>query len=118
MALPLDKIVDKIVAIGVPGIVLLIALHAVGFAGAAALTAALAALGGPLGMLGGLALLGVLVLISKGISSYGFEKILSASIDKMRSKGRSKEDIISDIRGYRFISKSLKEKMINHVRNA
>ena len=54
----MDKLVNKIVALGVPGLVLLIAMHLTGFAGAAALTAALASLGGPLGMLGGLAVLG------------------------------------------------------------
>ena len=59
----MDKLVDKIVALGVPGLVLLIAMSATGWAGAAALTTALAALGGPLGMLGGIAVLGMLSLI-------------------------------------------------------
>ena len=32
----MDKIIDKIVALGVPGLVLLVAMQVVGFAGAAA----------------------------------------------------------------------------------
>ena len=42
----MDKVVDKIVGLGVPGLVLLIAVSISGFSGAAALTAALASLGG------------------------------------------------------------------------
>lgn len=57
----MDRLVSKIAALGVPGLVLLVAMSATGYAGAAALTTALAALGGPLGMLGGIAVLGLLV---------------------------------------------------------
>lgn len=46
----MDQIVDKIAALGVPGLVLLVAMAFTGWAGAAALTTALAALGGSLGM--------------------------------------------------------------------
>ena len=63
----LDKIADKIAALGVPGLVLVIVMGTTGWAGAAALTTALAVLGGPLGMLGGIALLGVMLLISRAI---------------------------------------------------
>ena len=55
----MDKVVDKIAAFRVLGLILLVAMHIVGFAGAAALITALAVLGGPIGMLGGIALLGV-----------------------------------------------------------
>ena len=66
------KIVDKIAALGVPGMVLLAAMAVSGFSGAAAITAALALLGGPLGMLGGIGLLGILGLIAMGLTKYGF----------------------------------------------
>ena len=42
---PLEKIVSKVAALGVPGLILLIAIAATGLTGAAAITAALAALG-------------------------------------------------------------------------
>lgn len=71
----MDQLVDKIAELGVPGLVLLVAMAVTGWAGAAALTTALAVLGGPFGMLGGIALLGILGLIAKGLSDYGFEAI-------------------------------------------
>ncbi|HOX44555.1 MAG TPA: hypothetical protein PK668_13225 [Myxococcota bacterium] len=118
MNVPLDRIVDKIVGLGVPGLVLLIAVYVGGYAGGAALVAALAALGGPLGMIGGIALLGILVLISKGIADYGFERILRAALMKMRAKGKQKAVIISELRGYWFISSKLKERMVRFIEDA
>ena len=50
----MDKIVSKVAALGVPGLVLVIAINATGLAGGAAITTALAALG-PGGMKGGIA---------------------------------------------------------------
>ena len=50
----MDKIVQKVAALGVPGLVLVVAISATGLAGGAAITAALAALG-PGGMIGGIA---------------------------------------------------------------
>ena len=66
----MDKIVSKIAALGVPGLVLTVAIGATGLAGGAAITTALAAIG-PGGMIGGLVTLGVIGLISEGISKYG-----------------------------------------------
>jgi len=106
----MDKLVSKIAALGVPGLILLVAMSVSGFAGAAALTAALAALGGPLGMLGGIAVLGVLVLISNGLSKYGFEKIYEAVVNKLIEKGETKKSIKTKINSYP-ISNGLKRKL-------
>src|ERR1039458_10138998 len=57
--------VEGLVALGVPGLVLLIAVSVSGLAGAAALTSALAALGGPFGMVGAIGVLLLLVLVSE-----------------------------------------------------
>lgn len=103
----MDRIVDKIAALGVPGLVLLVAMAVSGFAGAAAVTAALAALGGPLGMLGGIAVLILLALISKGLAKYGFEALFKATVERLRKNGISKSDIKQKIQNYP-ISKSLK----------
>lgn len=106
----MDKIIEKIVALGVPGLVLLVAIATTGLAGGAAVVAALALLGGPFGMLGGLALLGFMVLISKAIAEYGFEKIYIGVIAGLKEKGESKAHILAKIHGYP-ISKDLKRKL-------
>ncbi len=111
----MDQIVSKIAALGVPGLVLLVAMAVTGWAGAAAITTALAMLGGPFGMLGGVAVLGILVLISQGLAEYGFEKIFQAVIDELRKKGKSKVDIGREVISYP-ISKDLKSKIIDYLR--
>ena len=90
----MDKVVEKIAALGVPGLVLLIAINATGLAGAAAITAGLAAIG-PGGMLGGIVILGVGVLISGAIAKYGFQAIYKGVINELQKRGTSKADIIS-----------------------
>jgi len=111
----MDKIVGKITALGIPGIVLLVAISTSGLAGGAAVVAALAVLGGPLGMIGGIALLGVLVLIANGIATYGFERIYKAVIAGLVEKGFSKVDIAEKIKSYP-ISKDLKGKLNDLLR--
>lgn len=111
----MDQLVNKIAAIGVPSIVLVFTMALTGWAGAAALTAALAFLGGPLGMFGGILVLGVLGLISKGLSDYGFEAIFQATLDKLREKGKSKADIEDEIESYP-ISRELKLKIKDYLR--
>lgn len=105
----MDKIVSKIVALGVPGLVLLLAIGATGYVGAAAITAALWAIG-PFGMIGGIATLGLIGLISQAISEYGFEKIFVQVVKELVKKGETKESILLKINSYK-ISKSLKLKL-------
>jgi hypothetical protein len=111
----MDKIVDKIAALGVPGLVLLVAMGVSGWAGAAAITTALAMLGGPFGMLGGIAVLGILTLISQAIAEYGFEKLFQAVIDELLKKGKSKIEIGREVMSYP-ISKQLKIKIVDYLR--
>ena len=105
----MDKIVAKIAALGVPGLVLVIAIGATGLAGGAAITAALAALG-PGGMIGGIATLGVLGLISEGIAKYGVDAILSAVVIELYKRGETKESILNKIQKYP-VSKDLKRRL-------
>lgn len=111
----MDQIVDKIAALGVPGLVLVVTMAVTGWSGAAALTTALALLGGPLGMLGGITLLGILGLISKGLSDYGMEAIFKAVIDELRKKGKSRDDIEREVESYP-ISRDLKLKIKDYLR--
>lgn len=111
----MDEILDKIAALGVPGLVLLVAMAITGWAGAAAITTALAMLGGPFGMLGGIAVLGILGIISKGLAEYGFEKMFQGVVDRLQANGKSKASIESEIQSYFFISRTLKLKIKDYL---
>ncbi len=105
----MDKIVEKVLALGVPGLILLVAMNATGFVGAAALTAALAAIG-PGGMIGGIITLGVLGLISEGITKFGFDAVFKGVVKELYKQGETKESIIQKIDKYP-VSKGLKRKL-------
>lgn len=106
----MDKIAQKIAALGVPALVLIAAINATGLYGAAALTAALAALG-PFGMVGGIATLGVAGIIAESITKYGTEKVYKAVIKELyTNRGETKESIMRKIEKYP-ISKDLKREL-------
>ena len=105
----MDKIVSKVAALGIPGLILVTAMSATGYAGAAALTAALSALG-PGGMLGGIACLGVVGLLSEGITEFGADAIFVAVVKELYRKSETKESIQEKIKKYP-VSKSLKRKL-------
>lgn len=109
----MDKLIAKIAALDIPGLVLLIAINATGFAGAAAITTALAGLG-PGGIIGGVACLGLIGLIAHGISEYGFDAIYAGVIKELYKKGETKATILEKIEKYP-ISKSLKLKLKDQV---
>src|SRR5271157_4858495 len=109
--MPLDKIIDKIVALGVPGLVLVIVIATMGVSGGAAIVAALAVLGGPFGMIGGIAALGLILLISEALAKYGMEKIVVGVVAGLKKKGFTISQIKETIKKYP-ISKSLKLKII------
>lgn len=96
----MDKIVSKIVALVVPGLLLFVALSAT------AITTALAAIG-PFGILGGIAFLGIIALFSQAITEFGFERIYVQVIKELIKKGETKESILKKIDSYK-ISKQLK----------
>jgi len=108
-----DEIIKKITALGVPGLMLLIAVNATGLAGAAAITAALSALG-PGGMIGGIVTLGVAGLISEAIAQYGFDAIYSAVIKDLYAKGETIESIKEKISHYP-VTRRLKRKLLDEL---
>ena len=105
----MDKIVSKVAALGVPGLVLVIAINATALAGRAPITTALAALG-PGGMIGGITTLGVIGLISEGIAKYSVDAIVSAVVKELYKRGETKGSIKEKINKYP-ISKDLKRKL-------
>lgn len=112
----LDKIVSKIAALGIPGLILVTAIGATGLAGGAALTTALAAIG-PGGMIGGIATLGVIGLISEGIAEYGFDAIFKAVVLELYKRGETKDTILKKIEKYP-VSKGLKRKLCESLDKA
>lgn len=96
----MDKLIARIAALGIPGLILFVAISATGFAGAAAITAALAALGGPLGMLGGIAVLGLLVVMSNGITEFGFGAVYKGVVNELKKKGLTETEILKAVDGY------------------
>ena len=114
------QLVSKIAALGVPGLVLVVAMGVSGYAGAAALTTALAALGGPMGMLGGMAVLGLLTLISQGIAAYGLEAVFEAVVEELANQGKTKEQISEEIESYPipgFIKKWIKDAVLTRIKS-
>lgn len=111
----MDKIVSKIAALGIPGLIFMVALSATGLAGGAAITAALAALG-PGGMIGGIATLGIIGLISEAITEYGFDTIFSAVVNELYKRGENIDSLLKKIDKYP-VSKSLKSKLKEKLRS-
>lgn len=107
----MDKIVDMVAALGIPGLVLVIAIAVAGPAGGAAIMWALAFLGGPLGALGGIAVLILISIISKAIAEYGAVAVAKAVVERLRDKGHTHEEIRRKIAGYP-ISRGLKAKLL------
>lgn len=89
----MEKVISKIAALGIPGLILVTAMGATGLSGAACLTAALASLG-PGGMLGGLAFLGVVGLLSQSISEFGFNAIFTGVVKTLYKNGETKDIIL------------------------
>lgn len=105
----MEKIVSKIAALGVPGLVLLMAISATGLSGAAAITSALAALG-PFGMIGGITTLGVISLLSQETVEVSVDIIFTTVVKELYKKGENKKSILDKINKYP-VSKSLKRKL-------
>ena len=88
----MDKIVNKIVGIGVPGIMLMVAISLSSYAGAAAISSALVLLG-PGGMVGGVITLVFAGAVASAITEFGFDALFKAVVQKLYAKGETKESI-------------------------
>jgi len=88
----MEKIVNMIAGMGVPGIMLMVAISMTGMTGAVAITTALGMLG-PGGMVGGIITLTAAGAIASALSDYGIDALFKAVIKKMYAKGETKESI-------------------------
>lgn len=109
----MDRIVNKIAGLGVPGIMLMVAISMTGLSGAAAITAALALLG-PGGMLGGIAFLLLAGAVTSALTEFGFDALFKAVIKKLYKNGETKETIRTKIEKGPW-SKKLKAKAISNL---
>jgi hypothetical protein len=113
----MDDVARKIVSLGLPGVMLAVALGiagGAGLAGAAAITASLAMLGGPLGMMGGIAVLGAATLIGDAVGSYGIEEVLVAVYKIHRSNGRTCRELCAEIQSL-WISRDMQQRIIQRI---
>jgi predicted GTPase len=106
----MDELIRKLVAMGLPGVILVIVMGTTGLTGAAAITSALAFLGGPGGMLGGITVLGITGLLGDVLAKFGIELFLMRIYEE-RLKAESVENLCQEIDGLPLIKKELKEKL-------
>lgn len=107
----MDKIVQKLVALGVPGLVVLAIAGTTGLAGGAAILVALSAMGGPFGLLGGIAAVALLALVIDAVAEYGFGALAKAVVSGLVASGTSREEIRRQVSGYFLLSDSIKKKI-------
>lgn len=112
----IDEVVEKISGLGVPGLVLLVAISGSGLFGGAAIVSGLATLGGPFGMLGGIGTVVLSGFIAAAISKYGFENIFRRVIKKLREQGATEAEILQKINRYP-LAKELKLKLRAYIEN-
>ena len=97
----MDRIIEKIVGLGVPGVMLPVSMSMTGRYGAAAITA-------------GLALL-VAAIITAGLTEYGFDALFRGVIKKLYAKGETKESLARKIKRGPW-SRKLKAKALSDLR--
>ncbi len=111
----MNRVVSTIAGLGVPGLVLLIAISTSGYAGGAAILVALSALG-PGGVIGGIATLGMIAMITKAVAEFGYEEIAKAVLVEMYSNGESISSLKLKI-DKMPVSRSLKLQLYDLVNN-
>ncbi|NEO30639.1 MAG: hypothetical protein F6K36_09450 [Symploca sp. SIO3C6] len=89
----MDEVVKKVAALGLPGVILVVAMATSGAMGGIGLISTIAGFGGPLGLAGGLAFLGLMTGVGDIISGYGIDAVLKAVYEE-----RKKKESISSLR--------------------
>ena len=112
----IDEVVGKITGLGVPGLVLLMAMVGSPWYGGAAIMSGLAGVGGPFGAIGGIGVIVLSGFLAAVFSRFGFERIFKRVLKKLIDQGKTKEEILREIDGYR-ITKELKLKLRDYIEN-
>ena len=105
----LDKIIDKISFLGVPGLVFLVLMSFSPWAGGAAIMSTLSILGGPFGAIAGIGVLMVFSKYGSKISSLGYNKVITMVIDRMRKNGKTRDEIVGKSTGFQ-LAKNLRKR--------
>lgn len=106
----MDEVIQKVAALGLPGVVLVVVMATTGLTGAAAITSALAILGGPAGMLGGIAVLGITGLIAETLAKIGLEKFLT-SIYCQRRLTEPIEQLLQELNYLNLLNADIRERL-------
>ncbi|HEY9838699.1 MAG TPA: hypothetical protein V6D27_17590 [Vampirovibrionales bacterium] len=110
----MDEVVKKVAALGLPGIILAIAMATTGLTGSAAITAALAMLGGPAGVLGGIGVLGITGLIAEYLTRESLEQLLT-DVYRVRARTERTQVVLGELE-WLPISEELKSRLEWEVR--
>lgn len=111
----LEATVGQVASLGLPGIMLVLAIATSGYAGGAAITVGLATLGGPLGMVGGFISLGLVSVIGGALAKIGLENLLKF-IYTERLKQENLSGLMAEIQGLP-ISREMKDTILEHLRS-
>ncbi len=108
----IDKLCEKIGAVGFPILVLQTVKFLTGHKGAIAFTDGIEDLGFGFGMIGGVVFLLILALLTESAIRFLFERKLLNIIKKMKSENYSRTQIVDEISKKLLYSKDLKNKVL------
>ena len=112
MGVSLDEITRKVASLGLPGVILVVAV-AMSQSRAYPIIFALLSLGGPLGIVGGLGVLALASVLSDVLTGYGLEVILGA-VYKERRKNETQSSLLKEVEGLP-ITEDLKLKLKHQI---
>lgn len=110
----IDKVIDKISFLGVPGLIFLVLMSFSPWTGGAAIMSTLSVLGGPFGAVAGLGVLLVFSRYGSKISALGYNRVILLVIDRMKKQGKSTDNIVKEIQKFP-ISEELKNKITDKI---
>jgi len=108
----IDKLIEKLAAIGIPMLVLNVTVLLTGNNGASGFTDGIEDLGFGFGMSGGVFFLILLALFSEFVTRLVFEKKLDNMVKKMKSENMSRIDIINVLGTKIMYSKDLRNRTL------
>lgn len=106
-----DSVISKLVAVGIPGLIILSIAATSGLVGGAATIMALSTLGGPFGMMGGIVAVALLAVVIDALAGASFEYIGKKVVEGLIDEGHSEEEIRETVENYP-ISRGLKLKIL------